>query len=167
MVSLVSTAVDDPRAHALLSEYFQMRGESFPSGQSYRPVFPARESFTPPDGVFLLAVDDEGRDVGCGGIRRIGDGPRGVRYEVKHLYLRPETRGRGWGRALIDALEARARHWDAGELVLDTHHTLAAAGGLYARSGFEPIEPYNDNPNATVWLGKVVSASDQELSDGV
>ena len=40
------------------------------------------------------------------------------------------------------------------DLVLDTHHTLEAAGGLYARSGFEPIAPYNDNPNATRWYGK-------------
>ncbi|MEG9492018.1 MAG: GNAT family N-acetyltransferase, partial [Microbacterium aurum] len=115
--------------------------------------FPTASVFTPPAGVFVVAVDD-GPDVGCGGIRRIEDGPAGVRYEVKHLYLRPETRGRGWGRLLLEDLERRAREWGAAELVLDTHHTLAAAGGLYARSGFEAIAPYNDNPNATRWYGK-------------
>lgn len=51
-------------------------------------------------------------------------------------------------------LEDRAAGFGARELVLDTHHTLEAAGALYAASGFEAIDPYNDNPNATRWYGK-------------
>ena len=153
MVSLRPAPVDDPTAHELLAEYFGMRAESFP-GQAYRTVFPDPAAFTPQAGVFLLVIDDEGRTVGCGGIRRIPDGPHGPRYEVKHLYLRPETRGRGWGRVLLAGLEEQARQWGAGELVLDTHHSLEAAGGLYAASGFVGIEPYNDNANATRWYGK-------------
>ena len=74
-------------------------------------------------------------------------------FEIKHVFLRPETRGRGWGRLLLDELEARARALGAQALVLDTHHTLTAAGSLYASEGFTPIEPYNDNPNATRWYG--------------
>ena len=157
MVALEALAADDPRSRALLTAYFEMRGEAFPKGQTYRPVFPAASVFTPPAGVFVVVVDDEGRDVGCGGIRRIDDGPLGIRYEVKHLYVDPATRGRGWGRLLVEGLEERARGWDAAELVLDTHHTLEAAAALYARSGFAPIEPYNDNPNATRWYGKQLS----------
>lgn len=130
-----------------------MRGETLPD-RAYTPVFPDPAAFEPPAGIFLVVADDEGEDVGCGGIRRIADGPDGIRYEVKHLYLRPATRGRGWGRLLLEELESRAREWGAAELVLDTHHTLEAAGGLYARSGFTAIEPYNDNPNATRWYGK-------------
>jgi GNAT superfamily N-acetyltransferase len=57
---------------------------------------------------------------------------------------------------LVEDLERRAREFGAAELVLDTHHSLAAAGALYARAGFEAIAPYNDNPNATVWLRKVL-----------
>lgn len=154
MVRLDPLAADDPRAQALLTDYFAMRGEAFPKGETYRPVFPATSVFTPPAGVFVVVIDDDGADVGCGGIRRIDDGPAGVRYEVKHLYLAPETRGRGWGRLLLEDLEQRARDFGAAELVLDTHHTLEAAGGLYARSGFVSIPPYNDNPNATRWYSK-------------
>ncbi len=155
MVRLESLAADDPRSLSLLDEYFRMRADAFPSGQAYRPVFPAASVFTPPAGVFLVVVDDDG-DVGCGGIRRVDDGPAGGRYEVKHLYLQPRTRGRGWGRVLLEDLEERARGFGAAELVLDTHHTLEAAGALYARSGFVAIEPYNDNPNATRWYGKLL-----------
>lgn len=156
MVRLVPLAADHPRAQALLTDYFAMRAETFPSGETYRPVFPTASTFEPPAGIFLVLADDEGQDAGVGGIRRIDDGPSGIRYEVKHLYLDPATRGRGWGRMILEALEAQAREWDAAELVLDTHHTLKAAGGLYARSGFTSIEPYNDNPNATRWYGKAL-----------
>jgi len=158
MVRLEPLAADDPRALVLLTAYFAMRGEAFPKGQTYQPTFPAASVFTPPAGIFLVAVDDDGNDVGCGGIRRIDDGPLGIRYEVKLLYIDPSTRGRGWGRVLLEGLEQQARAWDASELVLDTHHTLEAAGALYARSGFAPIEPYNANPNATRWYAKALTA---------
>ncbi|GAA3759166.1 GNAT family N-acetyltransferase [Microbacterium kribbense] len=154
MVSLNPTPVDDPEARAMLAEYVAMRAASFP-GQ-YTPAHPARAVFESPAGVFLVLHDDEGAAAGCGGIRRIPDGPAGVRYEVKHLFLQPRTRGRGWGRMLLAELERYARGWDAAELVLDTHHTLTAAGGLYASAGFVPIEPYNDNANATRWYGKTL-----------
>ena len=152
MVELRPVPVDEPVSRELLAEYFAMRAETFP-GQRYTTVFPSPAVFTEPAGVFIVLTDDEGRAVGCGGIRRIPDGERGIRYEVKHLYLRPETRGRGWGRLLLDDLRRRALEWDAAELVLDTHHTLEAAGGLYASAGFREIAPYNDNPNATRWYG--------------
>jgi ribosomal protein S18 acetylase RimI-like enzyme len=152
MVELRPVPVDDPMARGLLTEYFALRAQTFP-GNAYTTVFPAAETFTPPEGVFVVLYDDGDLAVGCGGIRHVPDGPYGRRYEVKHLYLRPETRGRGWGRLLLDDLERRARAWNAAELVLDTHHTLEAAGGLYASAGFREIEPYNDNPNATRWYG--------------
>lgn len=153
MVELRPSSVDDPDAHALLEEYFLMRAATFP-GRPYTTLFPDAAAFEPPAGVFLVVLDDEGTPVGCGGIRAISDGPHGARYEVKHLYLKPETRGRGWGRMLLADLERRARDFGAGEVVLDTHHTLEAAGGLYAAAGFVQTAPYNDNPNATRWYAK-------------
>lgn len=152
MLELRTASPADPESHAILSDYFALRAEEFPGG-TYSPVFPAAAAFEPPAGVFLLA-GPVGAAVGCGGIRRLADSDAGIRYEVKHLFLRPVTRGQGWGRAILADLERRAREWDAAELVLDTHHTLEAAGALYARSGFESIEPYNDNPNATRWYRK-------------
>lgn len=142
----------DPESHAILVEYFALRAAEFPGGR-YTPTFPIPSAFEPPAGVFLLA-GAVGAAVGCGGIRRLDPSEAGIRYEVKHLFLRPETRGQGWGRAILDELERRARQWGAAELVLDTHHTLEAAGALYARNGFESIEAYNDNPNATRWYRK-------------
>ncbi len=154
MVTLRDAVVDDLDARALLEEYFAFRTTGFAAlGVTYSAVFPEAHVFTPPSGVFVLVVD-EGIAVGCGGIRRLPDGAAGARWELKHLYLRETARGHGWGRMLLDELERRARAFGAAELVLDTHHSLDAAAGLYRAAGFTAIEPYNDNPNATVWLGK-------------
>jgi GNAT superfamily N-acetyltransferase len=155
VVTLRPSPVDAPDAHALLAEYFRTRTEGFADqGVAYRTTFPDPAAFVPPAGVFVVLDDDEGVAQGCGGIRLVPEGPLGTRYELKHLYLRPVTRGRGWGRLLVEDLMERARGFGAAELVLDTHHSLEAAGALYARTGFVAIEPYNDNPNASRWFGK-------------
>jgi GNAT superfamily N-acetyltransferase len=160
VVTLRPSAVDAADAHELLAEYFRDRTEGFAElDVSYRTSFPDPAAFEPPAGVFVVLDDDEGAPAGCGGIRRLSPGPHGARFEIKHLYLRPGTRGRGWGRLLMEELEARAHRFGARELVLDTHDSLAAAAALYARTGFALIEPYNDNPNATRWYGKVLAGS--------
>ena len=103
MVTLRPSPVDASDAHTLLAEYFASREIGFAhQNVTYTTTFPDPAAFEPPAGVFVVVEDDEGTPMGCGGIRLIADGPHGRRYEVKHLYLRPETRGRGWGRLLLD-----------------------------------------------------------------
>jgi GNAT superfamily N-acetyltransferase len=148
VTSFREASVDDPDAHALIAEYFDMRADTFPTGD-YSPVFPTAGNFTPPAGVFLIVVDD-GEDVGCGGIKRVAP----ARFEVKHLWIQPRMQGRGLGRTLLKELERRALDFGATEVVLDTNASLTAAGGLYRSSGYEDIPPYNSNPNATNWYRK-------------
>jgi ribosomal protein S18 acetylase RimI-like enzyme len=160
MVSWRENRTTDDAAVTLLDEYFTSRELGFAAEHgSYRVTYPVPEQFVPPAGVFLIAEGEnlagEPDDIGCGGIRRIADGPDGaVRFEVKHLWLRPHVRRLGYGRALLVELERRAREFGATELVLDTNSTLEAAGGLYRSSGFVSVDPYNDNPNATNWYSK-------------
>lgn len=157
MLDFRDASPDDADAREILEEYFEVRAAGFPGG-TYTPARPAPSVFTPPAGVFVLA-GPVGVPEACGGVRRVEDGPMGVRYELKHLFVRPAGRGRGWGRMMLTELERRAISFGAAELVLDTHHTLEAAGALYARSGFVEIEPYNRNPNASRWYGKRLLAS--------
>jgi GNAT superfamily N-acetyltransferase len=164
MVSFADVAVTDATAHRMLSDYFAERAETFPTVQgAYRTSFPDPGQFVAPQGVFLLAYD-EGREVGCGGIRELPvplsdreDGSSAVRYEVKHLWVSPAQRGNGYGRAILAELEERARGFGATELVLDTNESLEAAGGLYRSHGYVNIQPYNENPNATDWFRKPLS----------
>src|SRR4029453_18461000 len=145
--------VTSAEALGLLDAYFAERAAGFPAEQGvYRPTSPSAEQFTPPaGGVFLVAEDDDGEVIGCGGVRRIQRRPEtfDVRFEVKHLWLAHAARGRGAGRRLLEELERRAVEYGAQEVVLDTNASLEAAGGLYRSSGYVDIEPYNANPNAT------------------
>ena len=166
--------VDSPVAVSLLEEYFADRAAGFPGGPAaYRASFPARFDFAGDNGVFVIVTeatvgqdtdggvsDDDGATaaLGCGGIRRLNpNAGGGVRFEVKHLYVRPRARGRGYGRALLAELETRAIHLGATELVLDTNASLTAAAGLYRSAGFVTTAPYNANPNATHWYAKKLS----------
>jgi len=155
---LRETPVTSPDAVRLLTEYFGSRELGFPSNQgAYKVTFPPSQHFVPPAGVFLVIESDEGLPVGCGGIRHIDSSAAGlVRYEVKHVWVQPEFRGRGWAAHLLADLEARARAFGADELVLDTNASLEAAARLYGRLAYRSIEAYNDNPNATNWYAKTL-----------
>lgn len=149
MPRYVPTPVDDPVAARLLDDYFTSRAQGFVGGE-YKRAAPDPSAFVPPRGVFLVVFDDDDIAVGCGGVRMLSDD----RGEIKHLWLDPSTRGRGWGRTLLIELEARAVGLGARVVVLDTNATLEAAQALYRSSGYDEIEPYNENPNATHWFGK-------------
>ena len=161
--------VSSPLAAELLEAYFAERSATFPSGKgSYRTASPADATFTPPAGTFLVAEaegeadamtgDGTPRALACGGVRRIEPAADGrVRYEVKHVFVRPEGRGTGLGRALMAELERIAADLGADLVVLDTNDSLVAAGALYRSTGYEEVEPYNDNPNATTWFAKPVT----------
>ncbi|MFJ3381474.1 GNAT family N-acetyltransferase [Curtobacterium sp. NPDC090217] len=149
---------DLPEVDVLLDAYLDEREATFPSAQgSYsRKRTPAAE-FTPPNGVFAVASDDAGRALGCGGLRRIADDGDDVRFEVKHVFVTPEGRGRGVATAIMDELERAAAGLGATSIVLDTNDSLVAAGAMYRSRGYARVEPFNDNPNATAWYRKPVA----------
>jgi len=159
MVTFVSTPVDDPLAHEMLSAYFAERDATFPRAGAYRTVFPDPPRFLNPNGDFVIGYDDD-TEIGlaCGGIRLLEAessevGPL-MRFEIKHLWVHQDARGRGLGRALLTELESRAAGLGGRVVVLDTNESLQAAGGLYRSSGYTGVAPYNDNPNATHWFRK-------------
>lgn len=162
MVTWREASPEDPPARILLDQYFDARTAGFARDhRDYRRPSPDPADFVPPQGVFLLVEGEnlagEPADVGCGGVRRIADGPLGARFELKHLWLQPHTRRLGYGRALVEELMRRASELGGREIVLDTHDSLTAAGALYRALGFAPVEPFNENPNATTWLGRPLS----------
>ena len=148
---VIETTPDDPPTAELLRAYFAERVDGFPAG-AYRVASPDPAQFLPP-GVFLRIEQDDGAPLACGGVREIAP-HEGRRMEVKHLYVAPAARGSGIGRRLLARLEAHAKAQGAAWLVLDTNRSLVAAAGLYASAGFEPVAPFNDNPNATDWYAK-------------
>jgi ribosomal protein S18 acetylase RimI-like enzyme len=99
--------------------------------------------YAPPAGELLLARDAHGRPVGCVGLRPLN--MPGC-CEMKRLYVTPEGRGEGLGRALVDALVLAAEQIGYREMRLDTLPSMAGAQALYRKLGFDVIEPYYDSP---------------------
>jgi GNAT superfamily N-acetyltransferase len=97
--------------------------------------------YAPPDGELLLSVVDR-EFTGCVALRKIGEGI----CEMKRLFVRPEYRGLGLGRALAEAVirEAVARKYEL--MRLDTLDFLKKAMRLYESLGFKRIQPYYSNP---------------------
>jgi putative acetyltransferase len=92
----------------------------------------------------LLLAEVDAALAGCAGVREFAPGIG----ELKRLYVRPEFREHGLGRALSEEAIARARAAGFVSLRLDTMPTMAAATALYRSLGFREIEPYRHNPVA-------------------
>lgn len=97
--------------------------------------------YAPPGGRLALALVD-GRPAGCIALRRFDPG----RCEAKRLYVRPEFRGHGLGRALLDWVIAEARAAGYREMVGDTMPVMDRALSMYDRYGFERTSPYTNDP---------------------
>jgi GNAT superfamily N-acetyltransferase len=80
----------------------------------------------------------EGTVVGCGGVKLFG-----AEYgEIKRMYVRPQFRGMGFAKLILDHLAAYAREHGVFLLRLETGIHQLEAIGLYERMGFERIPPF-------------------------
>jgi putative acetyltransferase len=101
------------------------------------------DAYASPD-VTLFVAREGGVALGCGAYRLERDGSA----EVKSMFVLPEARGRGIGRAILAALEDAVRG-RVTTLRLETGIKQDAAIRLYESAGFrrrEPFGGYRDDP---------------------
>ncbi|MBO0902284.1 GNAT family N-acetyltransferase [Jiella sonneratiae] len=98
------------------------------------------------DATVFVARDDDGTAIAMGSLK-VHDEKTG---EVKRMFCEPHFRGRGIGRAILTAIEARARDVGLQRLVLETGATpgFEPAWALYERGGFSVCPAVLDYPDS-------------------
>jgi putative acetyltransferase len=133
---------DQPDVRALVQELDTYLYSLYPAENVYALDI---ASLLHPSVLFAVARDDAGAALGCGAI--VVTRENGAQYgELKRMYVRPQARGRGLARRLVDTLEARAAQLGCGKFVLETGPAQAEALLLYGRLGYRPCGPFGDYP---------------------
>ncbi|MGE4276143.1 MAG: GNAT family N-acetyltransferase [Lawsonibacter sp.] len=140
---------DEPETvRALFQEYTDMLHQGDPTiaqylqQQNYKDeLIHLQAKYGLPHGRLYLAwLDDQA--AGCVALRPMDQGC----CELKRLYVRPQFRGHGLGRKLVDQMIADARKIGYSHMLLDTLSFLPNAIALYREMGFYEVERYNDSP---------------------
>ena len=135
-----------------LTDYIGSIGDALDAEGLDHDISHWQEEYDGRSGVLLLVADPAGEVVGTAAVRllepRVG--------ELKRMWLRPSSQGKGLGRRLMDACLDEARRLGCRALRLDTQARMEAAVHLYRASGFSEIPRYNDNRRADIWMERVL-----------
>lgn len=140
-IAAVESAAQLAQVQTLFEEYWASFGFT-PCFQNFGDeVKGLPGAYVPPGGRLALATLEDD-PAGCAALKRFDD----RRGEAKRLYVRPQYRGTGLGRALLDWVIAQARAAGYREIVGDTMPVMERALEMYRRMGFETTGPYAADP---------------------
>lgn len=126
----------------LFLEYAQSLGFSLCFQSFDKELAGLPGDYSPPQGRLLLATSD-GQVAGCVALHKLDD----EICEMKRLYVRPQFRGKGLGKALAELIINEAREIGYKKLRLDTvEPVMRTAVAMYRQLGFREIAPYRTNP---------------------
>jgi putative acetyltransferase len=150
-IDIRRSALDAPDAVRLIASLNAELKALFPeAGATHFSL--GREQVAASEGAFVIAYLDH-TAVGCGAVRRI----ESTTGELKRMYVDPVVRGRGIGRALVEALEREARQLGMTTVVLETGPRLPAAISLNETMGYVRIPLFGEyllSPETSLCFGK-------------
>src|SRR5258708_13614374 len=132
------------QARELFLEYAQSLGFSLCFQNFDQELAGLPGDYAPPSGRLLLA-ECNGQLAACVALHKLEVDI----CEMKRLYLRPQFRGHGLGRALAERIITEARKIGYHSMRLDTvEPVMKDAVAMYLKLGFKEIAPYRPNPIA-------------------
>ncbi len=139
---------DEPPAAALMAELNDLLDAQYP-GRAARPgSVTSPDEMVAPAGTFLVGYEGD-RAIAVGGLRPLADGL----CEIKRMYVVPDARSRGVGRALLTALEEAGRTLGYRAVRLDAGAEQKHSRVLFAATGYREIPPYNGN-HIAIYFGE-------------
>ena len=150
---------DQPDVHELIGELDAYQYSLYPAENVYALDV---SSLLHPSVLFAVVRNAAGASVGCGAIIM-----KPAYGEVKRMYVRPQARGRGVARRLIETLEAKAVEQGCRTFMLETGPTQPKALILYERLGYQYCGPYGDylDDPLSVFMQKNASQGRVALSE--
>ena len=141
----VETEEHKSHIHELFWEYFNETklifshqfGINLDVNRFFEQYMTQLQEFIPPSGRLLLG-QYEAKITGCACLRKIGEDVG----EIKRMYVRPEFRKKGIGRALLETIINEASNIGYSKIRLDSTPFAKEAHTLYRVCGFQDIEPY-------------------------
>ena len=105
--------------------------------------------------VAFFIIRQDGVPAGCGGVK-IFDGDYG---EIKRMYIRPQFRGLGLAKQMLEKLTEHTISRGVGLLRLETGIHQVEAIALYEKMGFQSVGPfgeYKEDPLSRFYEKKIV-----------
>lgn len=131
---ITSERPDTPEARALIEELDAHLIPLYPTESHHG--FTVEQLIA--EGVAFFVTHYDENPAGCGGLK-FYDTEFG---EIKRMYVRPQFRGLGLGKLMVNHLVDYARERGIRVLKLETGIRQVEAIGLYEQMGFRPIPPF-------------------------
>ncbi|MBO3736256.1 GNAT family N-acetyltransferase [Actinoplanes flavus] len=133
-IKIKSAGFGDPAVQTLVAENLRDLSDRYGGSGDDTPITAA--DFTPPNGDFLVAVEND-RLIASAGWRRHGDDA-----ELKRMFTTSAARGRGVARRMLAAVEASAAAAGCKRMILETGDRQPEAIALYESAGYVRIPDF-------------------------
>jgi GNAT superfamily N-acetyltransferase len=138
---ILASASDIAIVQDLWREYWQSLGLTSDFQHFAKELNSLPGAYAWPKGRLMLALV-AGEPAGTAAFRPIAEHS----CEAKRLYVRPQFRGKGIGKALLDRLVREARAEGYREMLADTLKSMTSAQTMYGLAGFSLVAPYSSMP---------------------
>ncbi|NVM45809.1 MAG: GNAT family N-acetyltransferase [Candidatus Lokiarchaeota archaeon] len=104
-------------------------------------------SYVPPTGIYYI-IQKDSSIIGMGALRTL----KKSIGEIKRMYIKPNYRGNGYGKKILELLLEKGKEFGFSSIRLDTGEFMTAAHRVYRLAGFQERERYLESEVPTFFL---------------